>query len=549
MNHLDNDTILNPGEIREFVLNDFSKGYAEVIDNCWTYSIFAQDPNISIFENEYNAGFIQGKVQGKRAIRAARNNVWRNMLICDTPQDNISIDIPESAHKLVEDCLYKNYTYLYNWLSTHAEDRAAIFIKRLLFRMAGVHAGVEKEKADKITFADLDPKKMKKEDFKLGYYEDKSLSFIDIYFINAQADVFDAVSNKMDLGSAEANRKRDHEHCSAFVKYMDNGEIYWTHNSWAGFYVLSCAITYTIGDDFVTQNAICQGQFGSNTDFGFNKHGICFNETTHLYSYNEPKELGIWLTWRSAIAEQFATSIKDFYTLISIDNTGTYLSGYQLVDVNTNEIGIVEMSYDRFVLFISDGKDLKITDSTGYVPTHKDYDSHLISPKHIFGINCPISKTISYELETMNARPMRRVQFYNLIDSVVDIESAKNLITYTQDKEPLSIYGRWDLGYGTTEFKFRINNRLVFRTRPDGSNDAKAFSASGVREVLKNLSYKPNKDSKKTSFWMKYGTPYVEGIPFIWSQSRFKEFKGSQEDDFVPDAVDGKWNLVKLFMD
>ena len=48
---------------------------------------------------------------------------------------------------------------------------------------------------------------------------------------------------------------------------------------------------------------------------------------------------------------------------------------------------------------------------------------------------------------------------------------------------------------------------------------------------------------------MKYGTPYVEGLPFIWSQSRFKEFKGSQEDDFVPDAVDGKWNLVKLFMD
>ena len=190
------------------------------------------------------------------------------MLICDTPQDNIYIDIPESAHKLAEDALYNNYTYLYDWLASHPDDRAAILIRRLLFRMAGIHAGVAKENVEKITFEDLDPKKMKKEDFKLGHYEDEDLSFIDVYFVNAQSDVFDAISSRMDLGSAEANKKKNNEHCSAFVKYMDDGEIYWTHNSWAGFYVMSCAVTYTIGEDFVTQNAICQGQFGSNTEIG-----------------------------------------------------------------------------------------------------------------------------------------------------------------------------------------------------------------------------------------------------------------------------------------
>ena len=541
--------IKNSSEIKEFILNDHSKGYAQVIDNCWNYSIFAQDSSVSIFENEYNAGFIQGKIQGKTAIRAARNNIWRNMLICDTPQDRISIDIPEDAHQLVEKSLLANYTYFYDWLKKNDGGRIPVFIKRLLFRMAGIHAGVTKDQPGKICFEDLDPAKIDPKEFKLGHYEDKELSFIDVYFINAQADVFDAVSGKMNLDKPAVNKKSSHEHCSAFVKMMDDGEIYITHNSWAGFYVMSCAVSYTIGDDFVTQNAICQGQFGSNTDYGFNKNGICFNETTHLYSYNESKELGIWLTWRSAAAEQFSTSIKDFYDIVSIDNTATYLNGYQLVDVNTNEIGIVEMSYARFVLFVSDGKELKVTDSTGFKPTSKDYDPHLITPKYIFGVNYPISKTIAYELETLNARPMRRVQFFNLIDTAVDMESCKNLITYTQDKEPLSIYGRWDLGYGTTEFKFRINGQQVFRTRPDGSNDAKAFSASAVREVLKNLSYKPSKDGKQTSFWMKYGTPRIEGIPFIWSQSQFKQFKGSQEDDYVPDAVDGKWNLVKLFME
>ena len=135
---------------------------------------------------------------------------------------------------------------------------------------------------------------------------------------------------------------------------------------------------------------------------------------------------------------------------------------------------------------------------------------------------------------------MRRVQFFKGIDSVQCIESAKTLITYTDPNEPLSIYGRWDLGYGATEFA---------KTRADGGIDAKALSASMIKSVLNGLNYTPNKASEKTGFWMKYGTAYVHGKPFIWSQSMFKEFKGSEEEDGVPDALDGRWNLIKLFMD
>lgn len=97
--------------------------------------------------------------------------------------------------------------------------------------------------------------------------------------------------------------------------------------------------------------------------------------------------------------------------------------------------------------------------------------------------------------------------------------------------------------------KFLIEDELIFRTRPDGSLDGCAFSASQVRAVLDGLQYKPNKDSKKTSFWMKYGTPTFQGEPFIWSKSRFAKFKGPQEKDFVPDAVAGAWNLIPMFMD
>ena len=48
---------------------------------------------------------------------------------------------------------------------------------------------------------------------------------------------------------------------------------------------------------------------------------------------------------------------------------------------------------------------------------------------------------------------------------------------------------------------------------------------------------------------MKVGTPIIDGKPFIWSESFFKEFKSPKDVDFVPDARDGKWNLVPLFMD
>ena len=130
----------------------------------------------------------------------------------------------------------------------------------------------------------------------------------------------------------------------------------------------------------------CQlpGQFGSNTDFGFNGNGIGFNETTHVDLYDKPRTAGIWLTYRSAAAEQFARSIDEFYEYCKLDNTGTYLNGYQLVDANTGEIGLIDMSYNRFVLFKCDGKKMDIVDSTGYKPNHLDYDHHLIFTKPYF---------------------------------------------------------------------------------------------------------------------------------------------------------------------
>lgn len=537
----------------QFTLDEYTCGFAQCVDNNWNYAIYAQNPNVSIFQNEYNAGYVQGKVQTGEMILATRNNSWKNFLIGSTPQDNLSVEVLPEYLKAAGEAIIQNYNYLCDWVEQRKDEPMVKNIIRLMFRQLGIYEGaVGAEPRKNVQMSDLLLSSYDPQQSTLGS-GDTPLTFLDVIFINSQYDLFDAIGDKIGLvmgygsakkqskGAGSANEGREKpEHCTAFTKMMPDGNVFWTHNSWCCFWAQSCAVTYCIGEDFVTQNANCPGQFGSNTDFGFNGNGIGFNETTHVDLYDEPKILGVWLTYRSAAAEQFSRSIEEFYEYCKLDNTGTYLNGYHLVDANTGEIGLVEMSYKRTVLFVCDGKTIKQTDSTGYEPNFLDYDHHLITPTHIFGVNQPINWWVGYELESMNLRPMRRNQLWTRIDTVQDMETAKDLITYTEDREPLSIYGRWDLGYGTTE---------MHRTRPDGSVDAKAFSREMIKEVLSNLSRKPSINGEKTSFWMKFGTPYVQQKPFIWSQSQFADFKQPESEDMVPDVLDGRWNRVKMFME
>lgn len=532
-------------EPTQFVLDEYTCGFAQCVDNNWNYAIYAQNPDVSIYQNEYNAGYVQGKVQTGATILATRNNSWRNFLIGATPQNALSIEVKPEYLTVSAKVLVENYNYLYQWVSARSSDDKVQKIIRLMFRQLGIYDGAAgNAPRTGVELADLQLSSMAPAQAALGY-GDTPLTFLDVVFINSQYDLFDCLGDQLGLvmgyGTAHKTSSKDRpDHCTAFTKMMPDGEVFWTHNSWCCFWAQSCAVTYCIGEDFVTQNANCPGQFGSNTDFGFNGNGIGFNETTHVDLYDKTRVAGIWLTYRSAAAEQFARNITEFYEYCSLDNTGTYLNGYHIVDANTGEIGLLDMSYNRFVLFRCDGKEVKLTDSTGYVPNHLDYDHHLISPSHIFGVNQPVSWWVGYELESMNLRPMRRNQLWTRLDTVSDIETAKDLITYTEDREPLSIYGRWDLGYGTTEMP---------RVRPDGSVDAKAFSRNLIKETLAGLTRKPSINGTRTSFWMKFGTAHVNQLPFIWSQSQFADMKQPESVDGVPDALDGRWNRVKMFME
>lgn len=546
--------------IQMYRLNEKCVGYAEKIDNCWNYSIYVMSQTFAIL-NEYTAGYIQGKLQGQEMIKASRDNTWKNLYLCDT-NHTYPTSIPPTKEDLekTERILKDNHSFLNEWVAKAGNRKVSEGILRLQMRMLGIYEGAmnfpepeiyeltDKEKAVASLLARIN----NLWEQPLGY-GDAPLSIVDVYFINAQMDVADIIANSRE--SRYGNFKSDH--CSAFVKRTDN-DIFWTHNSWCGYLSQSMTISYCIYGyyygkeekdriEFVTQNCYCAGQFGSNMDFGFNKYGICFNETTHRYSIGKPKKDGVWLCWRAAAAEMFAKSIDEFYEYLTVDNTGTYLNGYMLVDANTNETALIEMSYQRFVLFHSDGKELRVTDSTGVPVSIDDYDPELITPTYILGINYPISKKVAEDLQSADNRPMRRVQFKAQIDGVKDIQTAKDLITYvgkdTQGKEePLSIYGRWDLGYGTTDYP---------KTIPDGAVDAKVFSAKKVKELLGQFQFKSNGEGGKKSFWMLYGTAKIDGKAFIWSEAKqnWQILKEDSSIDFVPNKLEGAWNETKLFMD
>lgn len=546
-------------EPREFVLNEYTKGYAQCIDNNWNFAIYAQDPSVSIYQNEYNAGYVQGKVQGNALIKATRNNTWRWYVLDEGPGAN-SVTPPAGAVEQAVKALTDNYNYMTDYVEKHQDDKRVQGLIRLMFRMLGIyHGAADKEPLKDVVFDNLKMSGMDPAELKMNS-GDEPLTFIDIYFLNAQMDLWDAIGKELGV-DFNAVEKSDKEHtlqekedaermakddrlkpgrCSGFVTKLENGEILWTHTSWCCFFAQSCAVTYVVGDDFLTQNSFCPGQFGSNTDFGFNGHGIGFNETTETYFYNESKTLGLWLTWRAAAAESFATSIDDFYGYVTLDNTGTYLNAYMLVDAYRGEFGLIDMSYARFALFKGDGKNLTVKDSTGYEPNFLDYDHHMISPTYVLGCNIPIYKRIWRELQTIDGAPKRRYQLYRHIGGVKTMDDAKNLITYNDDLEPISIAGRWDKNYGTSEF---------LRYQPHGSIDAKAFSTEEIKKVLASLTMKPSKDGAKTSFWMRFGSVKLDGTPFIWSQSIWARFKQPEEVDFIPDAIDGSWNRVKLFME
>ncbi len=517
-------------EPRVYRLDDNAIGAITTVENVVNMTVVSRDAND--LKAEYRAGFVQGKLQGT-TIRSARDNTWDNAYLTDPAHGFPRQPGPAQGElDTAAALLNANYDYFLQYLrSPTTEQVVAGRLKRLLFRMLGIYHGAVLPKPAALDFTGAwlpDHAYFKPTELVVGY-ETGNLTFMDVYFLNAFNDLGDVISNAPGSGAGGGR-----ESCSAFLK-RNGGEILLTHNSWMGFLSQSMVQTLAVNGDLMTVNAATPGMIGSGTDFGYNNKGIMFNETTHRLTRTVTRVRDLWIFWRATLAEQFASSIDEFFDAISLDNTGSYLNGYMVADVKNNETGLVEMSYRCFVYYRSLGGAYTVTGRSldGY-PCTVEYDREMVTPDYLMGINFPASTQVRSDLQSTDNRPARRKQFKELLPTVTDLESAKKVITYTDPANPLSIFGRWDLAYGETGYPKQV---------PDGSVDAKAVDTRMVREFMK-LQGTFDPASTATGFWMLYGTPRVDGKPFIWSQSSY----AWQKLRDVPDVVDGGYVLVPLYL-
>ena len=518
-----------------FALDEKARGVRETINHIVNLTVVSKDEND--LKAEYRAGFVQGKLQAK-GIRSARDNSWDLAYLLDPAhafpkQRGPTQDELAHAARL----LNTNYAALLDYMHQPATDRdVAQRLQRLLFRMLGIYHGATRKAPAALDFSGHwlpDAAYFKPDELALAYAS-ASLSFMDVYYLNAYNDLMDVIGHAQDAPLRAPSLESRPEKCSAFLK-RSGDEVILTHNTWQGFLSQTMIMTLAVNDERMTINASSPGLIASGTDFGYNNKGMMFNETTHRMAHTEARADRLWIFWRVALAEQFSASIDDFFHYISLDNSGTYLNGYMLVDAKNGETGLVEMSYRCFIYYRSNGGAYTVSSkSLDGKPCSTEYDAQMVSADYLMGINFPASTQVRADLQSTDNRPARRRQFAQLLPGVVDVASAKAVITHTDPANPLSIFGRWDLGYGETAYPKMI---------PDGSIDAKVATSAMARSFM-GLAGELDSRSTATGFWMRYGSAAVNGEPFVWSQS---SWKWQQRRD-VPDRIDGVFTLMPLHL-
>lgn len=504
----------------EYKFYDFSKkarGSIEKINNIVNVSIFSISKNN--YKAEFKAGYIQGKLQAAE-IRAARDNIWDDLYLTD-PVHLFPKNIPPSKQelKMTNQILKQNLFYTWDFIDKKSPTaKIKHNMRRLMYRLLGIYAGASNKCICGLKYDDTWFPCFEKEELRVGY-QTPNMTFLDIYFINAYLDLIYVV-----LTDVQSNCLQHHGKCSAFIKKTPQ-DIFIAHNSWLGFHSQTMALTFYINGDYVSMNMLLPGLILSLTDFGYNNKGIMFNETTFNLTKNVPQINALWMFWRAALATQFASSLDEFFEYISLEASGTYMNGYLAADIKTREIGLVEMSYQSFIFFKSDQNNITITTKPEGIS--KLYDAQMVNPEYIIAFNYPASMLIREELRSIDTRPARKRQFLERIGLVVDIESAKSLILFIDPLNPLSIFGRWDVGYGETPTP---------KTTPEGAIDAKVVSASDIQYIW-HLQGTFKAYPCNPIFWMKFGTPYVNCKPFIWSHSPWRGWPLR----YVPDILDGEF--------
>jgi hypothetical protein len=136
--------------------------------------------------------------------------------------------------------------------------------------------------------------------------------------------------------------------CSAFIATGDwtaDGNIVMGHNSWDDYIMgqrwnIILHIHPSKGERILMQTA--PGFIHSGTDFAINSAGIVISETT-IGNFAGFDVNGIPEFQRARKAAQYSESLDDFVDIMMAGNNGGYANSWLVGDVDTGEIGKLEL--------------------------------------------------------------------------------------------------------------------------------------------------------------------------------------------------------------
>lgn len=500
-------------------LDASARGMMERYGNFHNLSVTSSDPNL--FRAEYRAGYLQGLLS-RDLIRAARDNVIEGA----AREAGLPVRLVHDLKWLVEGVLTANLNYSLEWMRTCSDPAVREKLTGLLYRLVGIGRGAAGEDPVELHFDGEEtflPGFFTPEDLRLAFGSGR-VTFQDVHFLNASTDLVDLAGALLPMGSLS-------ERCSAFI-VRTGDDLILAHNTMSPYSLsLPLRVNLDVNGVYMSVQALNPGLLGSFSDFGYNGHGILFNETTvSQQGRARPRVLALWSFWRVALAEFYADSLDSFFDYVSLEASGTYMNGYQVGDARSRTFGLVEMDEERFVFFRpapGGGHDLVCR------PACEDptYDRTMLADDFVIGFNVPVSgevrSALNYPPGAGAKDPVRYRQFLERIDTVRDVETAKDLITFFDPEFPRSIYARRDLGGANP--------------RPGGSVDAKVVSASMLRPYLERTgTMEPDFWwGRSDACWMKFGPPSDEVGPFVWSESAWSDWR----HEGLPDRMEGEWDL------
>lgn len=134
-----------------FDLDDDTRGCSEKVGNIVNVSVVSHDENV--LKAEYEAGFVQGHLQGS-SIRSARDNAW-DLAYHTDPSHTFPANLPVSKNELLvaQEVILKNFNYTLEYLRGTADQRLAKEMLRILYRMLGVYHGAVLDAPVELDFA------------------------------------------------------------------------------------------------------------------------------------------------------------------------------------------------------------------------------------------------------------------------------------------------------------------------------------------------------------------------------------------------------------